>query len=198
MGGEREWAGELKSKLITVNGVERVLNWWLQGELIAAIMSLSNKELNSMNDLTTADREAKFLKGVYEGLRLDEAAKNAGYTHGSRDAYPILARPETRKYFKKVIRGRAETEGLSVAYGFLIETVRDEKAPKKDRLDAAKFLYANNMAAPKAVEIPDEKEEKDINSMSNEELRSFIETVEGELSDRAAPAEGPQALDDYM
>lgn len=174
------------------------LKMGLQSGIDTVIIMVIDKELNSMNDLTIADRESQFLKGVYDGLPLDEAAKKAGYTHGSRDAYPILSRPEVRQYFKKTIRGRAETEGVSIAYGFLIDVIRDTKATKKERLDAAKFLYANNLAAPKALDAPDEKKEKDINQMSSQELRQFIESVEGELADRATPIEDTQDIDNYM
>lgn len=139
-----------------------------------------------MNELTISNRHEVFLEGVLSGMELDKAGKKAGFVHPARDAYPLLAEPQTRAYFKKKIRGKAETEGLAVAYAYLIQVIRDTTVPTRTRVDAAKFVYGTHMPAVKATEANPEGE-KSPSEMSNEELRQFIEQGEAELAERATP-----------
>lgn len=139
-----------------------------------------------MDDLVTSKRHEVFLENVLSGKTLKEAGMKAGFSTPERDAYPILAEMTTRNWFKKRVRGRAETEGLAVCYEYLISVVRDTTADRRIRVDAAKFVYSHHMPAPKALEASPDSE-KNPSEMSNEELRQFIEQSEAELANRATP-----------
>jgi len=145
-----------------------------------------------MNDLSITDRGKVFVDAVLSGLPLHVAGKKAGYVHPERDVYPVLSDLRTRSYFRKQIRGKAETEGLAVAYNYLIEVIRDTTKDTRVRLDAAKFVYAHHMPAHKALEAVADVD-KSPTEMTNEELRRSIEEGERELSERAKPV--PQGLD---
>lgn len=141
-----------------------------------------------MNNIEITNRENVFLAGVMEGHRPEEAAKKAGYTHGSRDAYPLLGQKKVRDYFKKIIIGQAETEGIAIAYNYLITIIRDKDADKRLRADCAKFIYAQHVPAQKALEASN-PDEKAITEMSPQELKQYIDDIENELSNRALPTQ---------
>jgi phage terminase small subunit len=154
--------------------------------------------LKTMDNLALTNKQQDFVNGVMAGKELDVAAREAGFTHAYRDAYPILGELKTRAYFRKKIRGKHETEGIAVAYNFLISVIRDEKADKRLRLDAAKFVYGNALPAPKAGDPVDDTK-KDISEMTPEELRTFIEQGEAELAGKAILINPrPQAVEDLL
>lgn len=146
------------------------------------------KQVTESQAANQAKRQAVFLQEVMKGATLPDAGKAAGVANPSRDCYPLLNQPEVRKQIRRTIRGLADTEGLSVAYAYIIRVIRDEKEDKRLRLDAAKFIYSSALPALKAVETPND-DDKPTGEMTNEELRAFIEQSESELANRAKPIE---------
>ncbi len=63
-----------------------------------------------------------------------------------------------------------------------------------------KFLYqVAGYTAPKAQEAPaPARNDKDLNDMTTEELRAFIQDGERELANRAKDVTAPQGIDDML
>ncbi len=134
-----------------------------------------------------------FIGFVMEGTPLDIAAKKAGFSTPARDAYPCLLEPEVLRVFRRMVSSKAGTEGLSVCYNYFIEVIRDTNRPDKQRLDAAKFLYAHHMPAAKAQEVAT-TEVKSVSDMNNQELEGFITHLETEFKNRLASAQGVDSM----
>lgn len=147
-----------------------------------------------MKHLVITDKHNTFLEGVLSGDRIDVAAKKAGFGNPTQDAYPILTHPEVQRRFIRVIRGKANTEGLVSCYNYLVEVVNDKTQLPRARIDAAKFLYAHHMPSVKAEEAQSTYI-KPVNEMNNQELDDYISKMADTLKQRLIPAQG---IDDML
>lgn len=85
-----------------------------------------------------------------------------------------------------------------MAYRLLVDTVQDEQAPKKLRVECAKDLlnragFDNKRSA--GASDPAAPGGKDMSAMSTDELKSIVGQLENELSSRATPVDAHETTD---
>jgi len=132
-------------------------------------------------------RQLLFVEAVASGIPPAEAARSAGYVG---DAYSALKSPSVRQAISLAVQEILQLEGAPVALNLLLQTIRNEGAPIKIRVDCAKAILdrAGHTARQRA---PDSGPGKDLNEMSTEELKSLVDRLEGELAERAQPLDAP-------
>lgn len=141
-------------------------------------------ELSVNNSL---EKNKKFLELISEGFSKADAARMAGFSTPSRDAYPLLMTEEAAQYIKRRIQLRIRSEIVPEAMEIALSIMRNPKTSDRTRWSIIQTLlaYGADIVAPKAGEGEDGKAPE---AMKSEELREFIAMAEGELARRVKPA----------
>lgn len=124
-----------------------------------------------------------------------EAAIKAG-VHEDRAAIwarTALATPEVRQAIEHVTRAQF-ADAVPLAKAFIINLVKDERADRKLRLEAAKDLlnrggYTSKDMRDAAAAV------KDLHEMTREELLATLDGTEAELANRAKAIEAAPTID---
>lgn len=155
-----------------------------------------------MANIQVSNRAQNFVDLILDGGGLHESAVKAGY-HPSqvhRDATPVLYDRMMKMVARQRMEAKLQFEAAPIAYKVILEMAQDEKAPKSVRLDAAKYLHSvAGYTPPKAQEaVAPTKHDKDLNDMTTEELRQYIQDGETALANRATDITPAQGIDDFM
>lgn len=137
------------------------------------------------------DRQKTFVAAILNGRDPKAAARESGYSESS--GYRLTTTPKIQAALRSELMRRMATEGLPLAYSVLVSILRDESAPARVRVDAAKtVLDRGGMPAQRASAIK-ETSEKSLSEMTTDELRAMVDKLEGALSDRAKPVDSDRS-----
>jgi hypothetical protein len=137
------------------------------------------------------EKQAGMLADIVAGIPPIEAARRQGYGNPHKAAKDFVARPDVLLAIKRDSIGQLVGEGVPLAIATLFEILKNNDAPARVRVDAAKTVLdrAGLVAARPAV--PEKAGEKALAEMSPSELRALISRLENEVAERAAPVNGP-------
>jgi hypothetical protein len=134
-----------------------------------------------------AERERNLAAAIARGVPIPQAAALAGYKD-TGSGYRAAARPGVKAAIVQEVARLLAVEGAPLALSVLVETCRDQAAPARVRVDAAKTIL--DRAGIAARQAP-EPGAKPLSDMGTGELRALVERLEGELAGRARPVIAP-------
>jgi hypothetical protein len=119
------------------------------------------------------DKQAAFVDSyVSNGGKALKAAEEAGYAVPQVECTRLLSLEHVRAAIKSAVETALVCEGGTVAWGLIIDAMRDESWPKHIRADLAKFtLKEGGYTQSKALETPGGK---GLNEMTQDELADYI------------------------
>lgn len=149
---------------------------------------------NELTRLALDERESAFVGLVAAGRDPVDAARAAGY--GDSTARNIRAsvmrRPDVLAALHLEV-ARAIANDAPIARKVIMEIIQDKTASAKVRGDlAVKVLGLTGHIAPRAKAAGDANE-KPLNEMTVEELKTIRDRLEDELAGRAKPVNAPSA-----
>ena len=137
------------------------------------------------------DRQRAFVAAILDGKDPRSAARDVGYSESS--GYRLTTTPKIQAALRAELVRRMATEGLPLAYSVLVQILRDENAPARVRVDAAKtVLDRGGMPAQRAIAAK-ETGEKSLSEMTTDELRNMVDKLESALSERAKPIDSDRS-----
>lgn len=143
------------------------------------------------NELT--DRRRHFVEKYVSGYSQTEAAKSAGYADPKQEGYRLMQDPEVQAAVQVELVRRVQTDGQVIAFGFLINTITNEKAPWSARTECARIVSNKGPLSDTALKAAFQPADKPMNEMSLAELEAFIQGGQAALAKerekRALPAE---------
>lgn len=95
---------------------------------------------------------------------------------------------------------KLQFEAAPMAYRIMLKMLEDETTPKNVRVDIAKYLHSvAGYTPPKAQDaLPQTKTDKELQDMTTEELRSFIQDGEKVLANRSIDVTPSQGIEDML
>lgn len=142
------------------------------------------------------EKQAGMLADILSGIPPIEAAKRQGYQNPHNAAKDFMARPDVLLAVKRDSIGQLVGEGVPLAISTLFMILRDDAAPARVRVDAAKTVLDRAGIAAARPAAPEKANEKALSDMSPNELRALISRLENEVAERAAPVLAPDSGDD--
>lgn len=137
------------------------------------------------------EKQTAMLADIIAGFPPVEAARRNGYGNPHKAAKDFLARPDVLLAIKRHSMGRLVGEGVPLAIDVLFLILKDEGAPARVRVDAAKTVLDRAGMAAARPAAPEAKTEKALSDMSPDELRALISRLENEVAERAEPVLAP-------
>lgn len=138
------------------------------------------------------EKQAAMLADIIAGLPPVEAAKRQEYGNPHKAAKDFMARPDVLLAIRRHSVGTLVGEGVPLAIKTLFQILKDEAAPARVRVDAAKTVLDRAGIAAARPAAPEAKNEKALSDMSPDELRALISRLENEVAERAEPVLAPE------
>jgi hypothetical protein len=133
------------------------------------------------------EKQAGMLADILAGIPPIEAARRQGYLEPHVTAKRFMQRPDVLLAIKRDSIGQLVGEGVPLAISTLFTILKDEAAPARVRVDAAKTVLDRAGIAAARPAAPEKASEKALSEMSPNELRALISRLENEVAERAAP-----------
>lgn len=139
------------------------------------------------------DSYRKFVICVSRGMTNEAASSEAGFSPSTGSQ--LVRRPEIMAAIHQEVARLIRVEGAPVAFKVLLDIAKDVTAPKGVRVDAAKTLLSRaGHVEPRAEQA--KPDEVPMNEMTQDQLHSLVNQLEGELAARAKPIGAPLPTDD--
>lgn len=137
------------------------------------------------------EKQAAMLADIIAGIPPVEAAKRQGYLEPHTTAKRFVTRPDVLLAIRRHSVGTLVGEGVPLAIKTLFQILKDEGAPARVRVDAAKTVLDRAGISAARPSAPEVKNEKALADMSPDELRALISRLENEVAERADPVSAP-------
>lgn len=137
------------------------------------------------------EKQSAMLADIIAGFPPVEAAKRQNYGNAHKAAKEFMARPDVLLAIKRHSLGRLVGEGVPLAIDVLFSILKNEDAPARVRVDAAKTVLDRAGVAAARPAAPEKTNDKALADMSPNELRALISRLENEVAERAEPVSAP-------
>lgn len=126
-------------------------------------------------ELTTEEKRSKFKALLFSGKTQTEAARGAGYAFPAVAAAKLMQQKSMMEELHAELMTRVQTEGQVIAFTFLINTIKNEKAPWSARTECARIVANKGPLSDTALKSAYQPGDKPLSDMTLPELEQFIQ-----------------------